>query len=246
MYGLGAYFSQANFVAKEWVGKFIYNSDYPMRNDIKLGFTIGFQNEFNSLVLTTYPRFLFQDLETGPQSIEYDRSLTKLEFKVIAPEDNKRLFFPFHHEINIGFKTNEFFITEYNTAPNKTTLGHYFGTYDLYVDFAIGKIQPVFDKVPLQFGILLGTRFHLQDFDNTNLFTFANGQGNFGLSTKSITTLDGKLFPSVKAMGFLFDVYFRQLFFDKLEVLEKIETEITGIDQSNDGFNVMLSIGYLF
>jgi tetratricopeptide (TPR) repeat protein len=246
-YGVGAYFSQANFI-DDWIdgtARFIHNLDYPKRNDEKLGVILGFMREFDSLTFYLYPRFLFQDMTTGPQSIEFDRSISKIEYRMIFPENPGRFLIPLHFELGVGFKTNEIFITEYNTAPQSVTLGHYFGAYDVYMDIAIGKIQPEFDKIPMQFGMIFSTRLYYQDLDNTAPLTIANGQGFFGFSVNSALNT-GKTFPSYKTTSFLFDFYSRQLIMDKIIIMEKIGTELTGSTSTYNALSFALSAAYTF
>lgn len=246
-YGIGIYFSQANFGNDLLysTGEFIHNSDYPRRNDTKLGFVIGSHKEFNSFIFYTYPRFLFQDMAKGPQSIEFDRSLTKIEYRIVYPEDKKRELIPWHFEIAMGMKIDEYFITEYNTAPSDASVGHYFGIYDLYVNFAFGKIQQIFDKIPFQLGFILGTRFYFQELDDPKPFTFGNGQGYFGFDSNG--ALSGKAFPTYNHMCFIFDIYAKQMFLNKLVVMEKIGTELpTKTTEPYNGFSAAISVSYTF
>ncbi|MDH4263714.1 MAG: tetratricopeptide repeat protein [Spirochaetia bacterium] len=247
-YGMGIYFSQADFSYNriDGHGVFIHNLTAAKSNDTKLGLSFGFKQEFSSFLFYTYPRYLFQDMLTGPQKIEYDRSLTKIEYRMTLPEDTKRPLIPLRIELGIGFKTNEFFITEYNTSPSNTTFGHYFGTYDLYLDFTFGKVQPVFDKTPMQFGFILVSRSYFQGFDETsssNIFGF--GQGFFGFDWRSIFLKAGP-FPTYNQTSYLIEVYSRQMFLTQLVVMEKTGVELTGVNAPYNGFYLATSVAYTF
>lgn len=245
-YGFGVLFSQANF----WVdnvygmGHFIHNSAYPKRNDTKLGFILGIKKEFTSFLFYVYPLYAFRDSTVGPQSIEYDRSITKLEYRVIYPEDREKGFLPWHFELGLGFKANEYFVTEYNISPTNATVGHYIGVYDFYVDLSFGKIRPEFDKIPFQLGFHLGARLYFLDFDYSNPFGFLNGQGYLGFSTD--WSLAGTSFRTYKTASLVFDIYARQLFFNKLVVTEKAGIEISKATDPFNGFYFTLGMAYTF
>ena len=246
-YGVGFYFSQANFTydTVPKVGRFIQNSSFPARSDSKIGFIFGFQKEFSSFLFSIYPRQLFQDAAVGPQSIEFDRTLSKIEYRAVYPE-KKGSFIPTHFELAAGLKTNEFFITEYTPATTGVTTGHYIGWYDLYIDMAFGKIKPRFDTVPMQFGLLMGSRFYFEDFNNTKPFVPGNGQGFAGIKAqlgKSGLILEP---PAFKAVSLLIDVYFKQMFYSKMILMEKIGTEIPAPGQPANAFSAGLSVSYTF
>ncbi|MDH4263844.1 MAG: tetratricopeptide repeat protein [Spirochaetia bacterium] len=246
-YGLGIYFSQANFSYDSIykVGRFIQNSAYPKRADTKLGLIAGFQKEFSSLLFYIYPNLLFRDPAVGPQSIEFDRALSKLEYRIAYPETPTSII-PAHFELAIGLRSNEFFITEYSAAISGVTVGHYIGWYDLYLDMSFGKMTPVFNKIPTQFGFLLGSRFYFQDFNNKEPFVFANGQGYAGLTL--IMTPVGIVIgpPTYKSTSLLLDLYFKQMFISRIIVMEKIGTEISGISEPANSFFGEIGIAYTF
>lgn len=245
-YGIGIYFSQANFLRDEVYGSgdFITNSEFPKRNDTKLGVIFGNQKEFNSFIFYTYPRYLFSDGETNPQSIEYDRAITKIEYRVSYPEEKGRSFIPWHFELGFGLKTNEFFVTEYSLPVTGDVVGHYFGAYDLYVDLSFGKIQASFDKVPVQVGFLVGTRLYFEDLNNAEPFTFGNGQGFFGFDTDG--AVSGDTFPTFRAISFLVEIYSRQLIFNKFVLFEKIGMELTETTNPFNQFSGTLGVSYTF
>jgi len=248
LYGMGAYFSQANFLDNivDGHGRFVSNTEFPKRNDTKLGLIFGFQKEFSSLVFYIFPRYLFQDSLTGPKSIEFDKAYTKVEYKMIFPEDQKRVIFPTHFELALGLKATEYFVTEYQVASGSKAVSHYFGTYDIYADISFGKIQKSFDQIPMQFGILLGGRLHFQDFDNIKTSTLFNGQGYFGFNGANVIALKGKTFSSFTAFGFLLDVYARQMFAGNMILMEKVGTEFTSAGQTYNGITLSLGLGFLF
>ncbi|MDH4200648.1 MAG: tetratricopeptide repeat protein [Spirochaetia bacterium] len=246
-YGMGIYLSQANFSYDTIynVGRFIQNSGFPKRADTKLGLIFGFRKEISSLMFYMYPSLLFRDPATGPQSIEYDRALSKLEFRIAYPEKSDSIIHA-HFELGLGIKSNEFLITEYSAAKSGVTVGHYIGWYDLYADMSFGKMQPVFNKIPVQFGFLIGSRFYFQDFNNKSPFSFANGQGYAGINLAM--TPVGIVFapPTYLSTSLLLDVYFKQMFLSKFILMEKIGMEISQPNQPANGFSAEISVAYTF
>jgi len=224
-YGIGVYFSQADFAYDNisGSGKFIHNFRYPRRTDTKIGFTIGSRAEYSSFIFSMFPRYLFKDNEKGPQSIEFDKAIVKVEYKLTLPEKKERGFFPWHTELAFFMDINETYITEYLTEPSQILYGHYLGVYDFGFDATFGKIQKRFNKTPTLLGISFTERLYYQKLDATNNFTFGNGQGFFGFDSNG--AVSGNTFPTFKMNSHIFTLFFKQMFMNSIVFKEEIGME---------------------
>lgn len=245
-YGLGVHFAQANFSHDEILsyGEFIVNDKYPRRSDLKLGFALGSKGEFSTFLFQLYPRYLFSDPRSGPESIEFDRLLTNLEYRLILPEDKGRPIIPWHTEFALAFSMDETFVTEYSAGAGGEDLAHYFGTYDVYVDFSFGKIQKAFNKTPTAIGFKFGQRLYFTEFNDTNPFTFGNGQGFFGFDSDG--ALQGETFPTFRVNTTILDIYAKQMLFNKIILKETIGAEFAPRAAPYDGMTIGITVSMVF
>ncbi len=245
-YGMGVHFAQANFQNDLILDnrQFIINDEYPKRSDIKLGLVFGSKSEFSTFLFQLYPRYLFQDPTRGPKSIEFDRVLTNIEYRLILPEEKNRPLIPWHTEFALAFSMNEAFITEYSAGANGENLGHYFGIYDVYVDFSFGKIKRTFNRTPRAIGFKFGQRIYFVEFNDTNPFSFGNGQGFFGFDSDG--ALAGQTFPTFRVNTTIVDLYAKQMIFNKIIVKETLGAEFSPRGAPYHGYTFGFSMSMIF
>jgi len=245
-YGMGVLFSQSDFGtdSSPETASFINNPAFPLRSDTKLGLIFGSKTEFASFNFSIFSRFLFQDTDIGPQSIEYDRNVIKLEYKLTMPADKRRTILPMHIDLSFLMKINEIFISEYLVGANQQTMGHYFGIYDFIVNLTFGKLVPAPKKTPVVFGFSAGARLYFQEFNETSPYSFGNGQGFFGFDISGAVT--GDSFPTFYTNTTLLSLHSKQLIANKLIFTEMVGMEFTHSYIGYHGFFANISIGYAF
>jgi len=245
-FGAGILFSQSNF-REDNISKtkeFITNFEYPIRDDVKLGFTVGSRSEYNYFVLSAYPRYLFTDPKKGPLSIEYDLSKFYMEYRRTVPADEKRQILPGHLEMALIIDIKEAFVLEYLVPPKNKINGHFFGIYDFTIDITFGKIQPMFKKVPTVFGLSITERIYLFELNEKSPRTYGNGFGFFGFDWLKATS--GNPFASFHTNSMILRLYLKQMFASRIVLKEEIGYEISGDSGDYNAFSLDLAVGFSF
>jgi hypothetical protein len=174
--------------------------------------------------------------------LEYRRNL-RLSLGTVIDEKQPVSKGPFT-DIILKVVMDEVYITEYKPVTGTDAVGHYFGTYDFSIGMEFGKLQREFDKIGTTWGFLLTQRLYFQNTNNTNLTSFGNGQGYFGLNTSGATT--GNAFSSYRNNSFLITLFAAQLFKNRYVLREQIFFEATPGSERNHAIGAMLSFGMRF
>lgn len=253
-FGAGILFSQLNVENSKVPGQdagYIQNTDYTSLSDTKFGLFMGGRDDLTFFILRIYPRYLFRDATSGPQSNAFDVAKIELEYRhnlrlslgTVIDEKQPVSKGPFT-DIIARVVIDEVYITEYKPVTGGDVLGHYFGTYDFSIGMEFGKLQREFDKTGTTWGFLLTQRLYFQNTGNTNVTAFGNGQGYFGLNTSGATT--GNAFSSYRNNSFLITLFASQLFKNRYVLREQIFFEATPGSERNHAIGAMLSFGMRF
>jgi len=252
--GAGILFSQLNVADSKVPGQdasYIQNTDYTTLSDTKFGLFMGGRDDLTFFILRIYPRYLFRDATAEPKSTAFDVAKIDLEYRrnlrlslgSVIDEKQPASKGPFT-DIIVKVVMDEVYITEYKPVTGTDAVGHYFGTYDFSIGMEFGKLQREFDKIGTTWGFLLTQRLYFQNTNNTNLTSFGNGQGYFGLNTSGATT--GNAFSSYRNNSFLITLFASQLFKNRYVLREQIFFEATPGSERNHAIGAMLSFGMRF
>ena len=252
--GGGIMFSQINIgssTVPPSTTSYVRNTDYASISDTKFGVFFGFRDELSFFMLKVYPRYLFRDETSGPQSNSFDVAKIDVEYRrnlrlsIGSVVDDKAPVSkgPFT-DIIVKFGMDEVYITEFKPIAGTDAVGHYFGTYDFSVGMEFGRLQREFDKIGFTYGFLLTQRLYFQDTNNSNLTSFGNGQGYFGLSTSGATT--GNAFASFRNTSFIVTAFSAQMFKNRYVLREKLFFESTPGSERNHAIGFQLAFGVRF
>jgi hypothetical protein len=252
--GGGILFSQINLAGSTVptsTTTYVQNTDYTTLSDTKFGLFIGGRDDVTFFILRIYPRYLFRDETSAPQSSAFDVAKIDLEYRRnlrlslgSAIDDKQPISKGPFTDIIVKVVIDEIYITEYKPTAGTDAVGHYFGTYDFSVGMEFGKLQREFDKIAFTWGFLLTERLYFQDTGNTSLTTFGNGQGYFGLNTSGAAT--GNAFSSYRNNSFIITLFSAQMFKDRYVLREKIFFEATPGSERNHAIGLHLSFGVRF
>lgn len=254
-FGGGILFNQLNVSSSTVPAStvsYIQNSDYSSLTDNKFGLFMGARDDLMFFMIRVYPRYLFRDETSAGKSNAFDIAKIDLEYR-----RNLRLSFggspvdertpaskgPFTTAI-VKFTIDEVYLTEYQPTTSTNAVGHYFGIYDLSVGMEFGKLQREFDKIGFTWGVLLTGRAYFQDVNNSNLTSFGNGQGYFGLNTSGAAS--GNAFSSYRNTAFLVTIFSSQLIRNRYVLKEKFFTEITPGSERYMAVGLTVSFGVRF
>ncbi len=240
--GAGLLFTQANLnfsnIPRKSDGDVVFrnNTDTSRASDVKLGLVFGMKSDFGKLTLAAYPRYLFRDTSSGPQTIEIDAAQVSLDFRsrpyYLGSKTNAKAF-PLRY--NFGIVVDEIYVMEYKVPSTGGTVSHWFGTYDINLGIEVNDLNPARKGFQWTAGFQFTERLYFRDTNNTNSLDFGNGQGYFGFSTSG--SVKGNSFPSFASNTHIVSLFSRQLLFNRLFLRERIGYEIS---QNNDPFQTLL------
>ncbi len=252
--GAGILFSQLNLSGSTVpisTTTYVQNADYTTVSDTKFGLFIGARDEVSYFILRIYPRYLFRDAASSPQltafdvakiDVEYRRNLRLSLGSDSTPSEDVSKG-PFTWFI-AKFSVDEVYISEYKPVAGTDAVGHYFGTYDLSVGMEFGELRKQFDKVSATWGFLLTERLYFQNTGNTDLMSFGNGQGYFGLNTTGMTK--GNAFSSFRNTSFIVTLFASQMVRNRYVFREQIFMEATPGNEKTHALGATFSFGLRF
>ena len=193
--------------------------------DFKLGLIIGKEESLYSFNLSLYPRMFPSDVGIN-KGKSFDADAVAIDYML---------------RIDKGIKLiGKVLLRDYYIFNNDTWRSDYWGVYDISAGVILG------DSVSSNFifTAMLTERIYLENLNNTKPFSFANGQGWFGVDARR--WFKGAPLSGTKTLTHVLSFKVDERIASHVFLYQKIAFEIATTKQSHEECSLQLGVGGVF
>jgi len=228
LYHMDKWYLGVGVLGSHYKNDFNYGKELSL-NDIKVGAVLGFRDEKSTTKITAYPRYLPQDTS---HSSGRTLDVGFFEFSYRYDVDKSLAYY------------SRISAADYYFFDHRNRISNYYGVYELSLGLVLGKYDEATKQKFLTFTIDLTERFYLLDLANDEPYRFANGQGLFGVDSR--TWFKGDAFPGYYTNGHVFSVKAEEAINRHFFVYQKIGFELTGGKGDRNEFFLQLGGGAIY